>query len=71
MTKRVIYSLVGVKKMTDILDRLEQIKHSKNYTFYELAKKLGFPPTTISRWIYTKKINPFYKEQLKQRIESL
>ena len=57
--------------MNEILQHLINLKHSKHYTFDQLSQKLGFPSTTIARWIGRDKINKVYAELLKERLKLL
>jgi transcriptional regulator with XRE-family HTH domain len=50
------------------IDRLIQLKEAKNYTLYDLSKKLDIQVTTIERWFKTKRINKVYAQMVRDKL---
>lgn len=53
----------------DLISKIIQIKQKKNYTLYDLSKKLDIQISTIERWIRTKRINKVYAQIVVERLE--
>jgi len=44
----------------ELIEKIRQIKAEKNYTLYDLSKKLDVQVTTLERWLKTNRINRVY-----------
>ncbi len=52
-----------------LIDKLKQLKEGKDYTLYDLSKKLDVQVTTIQRWFKTKRINKVYAQMVKGKLK--
>jgi transcriptional regulator with XRE-family HTH domain len=51
-----------------LIDKLIQLKEARNYTLYDLSKKLDIQVTTIERWCKTKRINKVYAQMVRDKL---
>lgn len=51
-----------------LINSLMQLKEEKNYTLYDLSKKLDIQVTTIERWFKTKRINKVYAQMVRDKL---
>ncbi len=51
-----------------LINKLIQLKEEKNYTLYDLSKKLDIQVTTIERWFKTKHINKVYAQMVRDKL---
>ena len=51
-----------------LIDELMQLKEVRNYTLYDLSKKLDIQVTTIERWFKTKRINKVYAQMVRDKL---
>ena len=51
-----------------LIDQLMQLKEARNYTLYDLSKKLDIQVTTIERWFKTKRINKVYAQMVRDKL---
>lgn len=52
----------------ELISKVLQIKEIKNYTLFDLSKKLGVQVTTIERWLKTKRINKVYADFVRAKL---
>jgi len=52
----------------ELISKVLQIKEIKNYTLFDLSKKLGVQVTTIERWLKTKRINKIYADFVRAKL---
>jgi hypothetical protein len=53
---------------TELIKKLSQIKQERNYTLYDLSKRLDLQVTTIERWFKTKRINKIYAKLVREKL---
>ena len=51
-----------------LINELMQLKEERNYTLYDLSKKLDIQVTTIERWFKTKRINKVYAQMVRDKL---
>lgn len=51
----------------ELISKLLQIKQEKNYTLYDLSKRLDLQVTTIERWLKTRRINKIYAKLVREK----
>ena len=51
----------------ELISKLLQIKHEKNYTLHDLSKRLDLQVTTIERWFKTRRINKIYARLVREK----
>jgi hypothetical protein len=52
-----------------LINKLMQLKEERNYTLYDLSRKLDIQVTTIERWFKTKRINKVYAQMVKGKLK--
>ena len=53
---------------TELIRKLSQLKAEKDYTLYDLSKRLDLQVTTIERWFKTKRINKVYAKMIEAKL---
>lgn len=52
----------------ELISKIIDIKIEKDYTLFDLSKKLDLPVSTIERWLRTGRINKVYARLVKERL---
>ena len=49
-----------------LIEKIQELKETRRYTFHDLSKILDIQISTIERWFKTKRINKLYAEKVKK-----
>lgn len=52
----------------ELISKIMNLKIEKDYTLFDLSKKLDLPVSTIERWLKTGRINKVYAQLVKERL---
>ncbi len=52
----------------ELIRKIIQIKEERDYTLYDLSKKLDLQISTIERWLKTNRINKVYAKLVRDKL---